>query len=57
MTKLYEVRYYLNADESGTLYKCTTTWEGLEHMADDKGIEVMDYKEVEDELNKETDQW
>lgn len=47
MTKLYEVQYFLNADESGTLYKCTTTWEGLEHMSDDKGVQVMDYKEVE----------
>ncbi len=47
MTKLYEVQYFLIADESGTLYKCTTTWEGLEHMAYDKGIEFMEYKEVE----------
>ena len=47
--KLYEVNYFFNSDESGTLYKSITNFEGLENMYLDKGIEIFDYKEVEDD--------
>lgn len=46
--KLYEVSYFFNSDESGTIYKTTTNFEGLENMYLDPGIEVFDYKEVEE---------
>ena len=43
----YKVRYFENADESGTVQTVTTNSEGLENMLDNPGLEVMDYKQIE----------